>query len=379
MGLKSYKITGLFLLSFHFLTAQVLTIGSSADAVSGTAPIGSSNGQTWNTSNNQWWNGTTYLNWTNDGATDANVNSDGAAILTIEGVINVRNISRIVVPSGSNLGSITFQGGSDGTADSLNINGQINAISGLASRQITFRNASSSPDNYSINGNFSAINFTRLALTNGVRVNATISADLSQSTVGTSTVKLSGADTSNASIQLTNGALLDVSASGMTVNNLRGNFNILNNTANAYVLSVNNLMAGSALDGSGIGAITSDNSNISLTLGAGTHTFELDANANTSDHLSVLSTINLGGTLVVTVLNGMVEIGDTFDLFDGTIAGSFADFSLQDISGLELSWDTSQLVAGGTGVLRVVPESKYFAWMAGLFSIFIVISRRRKN
>lgn len=347
----------------------------------------SANGQLWNTTNGQWWNGTSYQNWDNGGSSDAVFNTDGAAVFTIGGAVSVRNISRSVIAGGSNLGSITFQSGNDGIADALTINGQIDAESDGTVRQVTFRDhitdVGNGIDAFTLNGNFSIINLSRVALTEGVKVNATISVDKNQSTIGNSsaTVKLVGADTSAASIQLLNGSALDVTANS-TVNNLRGSFEITNTKSSAFTLTINNLTIGSALDGSGIGAVSSSTdpnlSDFSVSLGAGTHTFELDADAMTADKLAA-ATIALGGTLVVNILNGVVELGDSFDLFDGTISGNFTNLILADISGLGLSWDTSQLIDGGSGVLTVVPESGFFAAIMSLMAIALVMLRKRYN
>jgi hypothetical protein len=61
------------------------------------------------------------------------------------------------------------------------------------------------------------------------------------------------------------------------------------------------------------------------------------------------SAISLGGTLTVENIGPALHIGDTFDLFDGALSGSFATLALSGY----YTWNTSQLVAGGNGTITV--------------------------
>lgn len=94
----------------------------------------------------------------------------------------------------------------------------------------------------------------------------------------------------------------------------------------------------------GIGTLTAGND---VTL-SGTVVSEL--NAATYDRLDATgSTITLGGTLSVTNIGGLTLVnGTVFDLFDGTLAGSFAAI---DLPGDPSHWNTTQLGAGGEGTL----------------------------
>jgi hypothetical protein len=69
--------------------------------------------------------------------------------------------------------------------------------------------------------------------------------------------------------------------------------------------------------------------------------------------VSGVSTITMGGTLIVTNLSGTFAANDTFKLFNaGTYQGSFASVQIHPASpGAGLTWDTSQLA--GAGILRV--------------------------
>ena len=79
-------------------------------------------------------------------------------------------------------------------------------------------------------------------------------------------------------------------------------------------------------------------------------TMELSGTAQGSgyDHLNVTGTAALGGTLVVTLINGFTPAaGASFDFLDGNTTGSFANISLPPL-GSGLAWDTSQLATNGT-------------------------------
>lgn len=76
-------------------------------------------------------------------------------------------------------------------------------------------------------------------------------------------------------------------------------------------------------------------------------------NIPNSDRLvSTLGTINLGGTLVVTNVGPRLHMGDTFDLFDGALAGGFTTVSLANY----YTWNTNNLTVDGTiSVSGVLP------------------------
>jgi autotransporter-associated beta strand protein len=77
------------------------------------------------------------------------------------------------------------------------------------------------------------------------------------------------------------------------------------------------VQSGAALSpGASIGTLTISNT---LTLQAGSQTFvELNAATGTNDHVRGLTTVNYGGTLVVTNVAGNVIAGQTFKLFSAT-------------------------------------------------------------
>jgi hypothetical protein len=72
------------------------------------------------------------------------------------------------------------------------------------------------------------------------------------------------------------------------------------------------------------------------------------------DHLDILGSAALDGTLKVELLGGFTpEDGQVFDLFDGTLTGQFDDIILPDLAD-GLSWDTGELYTFGQ--ISVTPE-----------------------
>lgn len=72
------------------------------------------------------------------------------------------------------------------------------------------------------------------------------------------------------------------------------------------------------------------------------------------DELSITGNMTQGGTLTVSLLGGFTPAeNDSFDLFDAaSFSGGFSSFSLPNLSGAGLDWDTSSLLT--TGELKVV-------------------------
>jgi autotransporter-associated beta strand protein len=87
---------------------------------------------------------------------------------------------------------------------------------------------------------------------------------------------------------------------------------------------------------------------------SGTTSMEISKTAGTADKVVMSSgTVTLGGNLTVVNLAGALALGDTFDLIDGTIAGTFASFTLPVLPA-GLAWDHSQLAPGGNGTIKVI-------------------------
>jgi len=97
--------------------------------------------------------------------------------------------------------------------------------------------------------------------------------------------------------------------------------------------------------------------------------------AGPSDHIILGGWTTLGGTLDVSLFDGVdPHKGDTFDLFDGTMNGTFQAVNLPELRH-GLAWDTSRLYADGT--VTVVPEPvSLVAGLVGLACIGGYLKRR---
>lgn len=196
----------------------------------------------------------------------------------------------------------------------------------------------------------------------GVMQNGTYSAQiLSITKVGTGTLTLAGANTYSGrttiqdgvlalidngsidystNINIASGKALDVSARvdgtlnlGMAaIQTLRGDGTVRGS------LAVGGL--GTLAPGSSIGTLTVTNT---VTL-YGSVIAEINRAGTPNADKLVAPTIALGGTLVVTNTGARLQVGDTFDLFDGTLSGSFSSIVLPSY----YTWDTSQLEVNGT-------------------------------
>ena len=87
-------------------------------------------------------------------------------------------------------------------------------------------------------------------------------------------------------------------------------------------------------------------------------------------------TMQGGSTLGVTLINGFVpQGGERFDIMDfAGVSGKFGNLSLPALGG-GLSWDTSDLYAGGTIV--VAPEPATLAMV--VFGAAAIAVRRRRR
>jgi len=77
-------------------------------------------------------------------------------------------------------------------------------------------------------------------------------------------------------------------------------------------------------------------------------------NAQNAD-LLVAGAIPMNGILTVVNTGPALQVGDTFNLFDGTMSGAFTATNLPALALINHSWDTSQL--GVSGVITVVSNT----------------------
>jgi autotransporter-associated beta strand protein len=98
-----------------------------------------------------------------------------------------------------------------------------------------------------------------------------------------------------------------------------------------------------------IGTLTI-NSSVVLN-GTSTAVMELNrTNAQNADKLSATS-VAYGGKLIVQNLGTALQGGDTFQLFSGSISGTFASITLPTLPSPNMSWDTSLL--NSSGIIKV--------------------------
>ena len=160
---------------------------------------------------------------------------------------------------------------------------------------------------------------------------------------GTLALGAAGSIPNSTHIILTNTSVLDVtgrSDSTLTLSSgktLRGSGSILGNVTVAS------------------GATVSPGFSIGILAASGTITFqasstnvmELNATTHTNDLITGMISVNYGGRLVVTNLNGTLAAGDTFKLFNaGSYSGAFTSITLPTLSG-NLIW-TNKLTLDGT-------------------------------
>jgi autotransporter-associated beta strand protein len=161
---------------------------------------------------------------------------------------------------------------------------------------------------------------------------------------GTLALGASATIASTPSIQLLNNAALDVSA-------ISGGFTL---GASQTLAGIGNVLGSFNATGTvspgPLGTLTFS-SNLTL---SGTTLMELNrTNVQNADLISA-STLAFGGTLTVTNLGDALLAGDSFQLFSGTISGTFAATNLPALSSTNLYWDTSQL---NSGVIKVAANT----------------------
>jgi autotransporter-associated beta strand protein len=192
----------------------------------------------------------------------------------------------------------------------------------------------------------------------------TLANDVSLTKVGTGTLNLSGASTHTGSTIVSNGVLALIPGTGgdgsiaastlisiaagayLDVTALGNPLLILNGT---QMLQGTGTLRGSA-DCSGAGTIAPGmptgtlTVNTAVNLAGGVALMRLNRDATPNCGKLYSPNITLGGTLMVTNAGGRLQVGDTFDLFDGTLSGSFSSIVLPGY----YTWDTSQVEVNGT-------------------------------
>lgn len=93
------------------------------------------------------------------------------------------------------------------------------------------------------------------------------------------------------------------------------------------------------------------------------------------DAIDATGSILLNGQLKLTLINSFTPaLGNQFDLFDGTLLGSFSSFNFPPLLA-GLYWDTSLLYSNGIVQISLVPEPATLALLAAL----PMLARRRRR
>lgn len=160
-------------------------------------------------------------------------------------------------------------------------------------------------------------------------------------TINSGTLALTGSIDGTPRIQLSGGAVLDVTA-------VSGGFAIGNSQTLAGIGNVSgDVTVNGTVNPGPLGTLNFANS---LAL-SGTAVMELNrTNVQNADLISA-ATLTFGGTLTVTNIGGALQAGDSFQLFSGTITDAFAATNLPALSSTNLVWDTSKF--NSQGILAV--------------------------
>jgi hypothetical protein len=303
------------------LTAMGITIGTQAaeqflgDGIAN--PIVTTGTAEWNSTSNFWLTGNTgsYGTWT-DG-NDANI-VGANPVITISDPVSVININR----SGTQSGRSDYVTTNSGV---LTVNG---TISGSTTRQLNFGAANDASKSMSWGGDItigSGVNRFLLTSVQTIAPNSSITA------ASTKVIRLGSSvstNFSNMAAILTGGTLQNWntgSATDVTIGYLTGNGSL--DVNGSQITTFGTIIPGGS---NTIGSLTGD---MNITLGSGTHIFNISTNNN--DLVGGTGAIVYGGTLELTLEDGKTLAGgETFNLFNGSsYAGSFDSI---DESGLGL-------------------------------------------
>ncbi len=273
------------------------------------------------------------------------------------------------IPDGSGKGSVTL------TNDAVvfDLNGHSDTINGLAvaggspSASFVDNTATNTTSTLTVGAGNAISTFS------GTIQNTGTGAKLNLVKIGTGTFTLGNANTYIGTTTI-NAGTLTLNASGTIANSPLITM-ASNSTFNVTALGGFTLGASQTLVGSGtVSGVTSIDGKIvpagsntvglitfgsALTLN-GTAVLDINKdNTPTADKIKGNSTVALGGTLVVVNSSTTpLASGDTFDLFDGTLSGGFANVVLPTLDS-GLSWNTANLAVNGTVAVEGVGSTPH--------------------
>jgi len=125
-----------------------------------------------------------------------------------------------------------------------------------------------------------------------------------------------------------------------------------------------------------IGGLTNKNT-LTFTPGSSI-TMELDRSLAINADLLAGGTLNFDGLLNITNIGTSLQLGDIFNLFDGTLSGTFASTNLPTL-GAGLGWDFSLFSSQGIISVEAVPEPTTVALFSTAAVAVIWRARRRRS
>ncbi len=322
----------------------------------------------WDSTTTNWLNGSTPYRYADGIAasfddTSAAGNVNLTTVLAPAG-ITVNNSSVAYAFSGT--GRLTGAGGlvKQGSGTLTLANSGVNDFSGA----ITLNGGTLQVGNNDATGSLGSGNLTNNASllfnrTGSLTVGNAISGSGTLTQSGTSTISLTGANTYTGNTVINAGTLAlggsgaipgsaTITIASAAVLNASGRTDGTLALANGQTLSGHGTVLGSLTanvgstvsPGPSVGSLTVANAVILQ----GTTVMKIDKMASANDLLGGATTINYGGTLVVSNLNTALASGESFKLFAaGTYSGAFSSI-VPAIPGRGLAWDTSDLTNSGT-------------------------------
>ena len=340
--------------------------------------------------NNLFFGGSVNLNPNNDitlTTLDTGITfNPGASTFTIIGgairagnITNNSSLAQNIIPSLRLNGTRTIDVGSGGIllgqpVGSTSTSSRTVTKVGVGDLIITGGTANSGGSSYNVLQGALVISNS---LQNTILGSPTASAGVSLGASGTTLRIISGGNvTMSGTITTVSGSSVIINSGALTVSNGVS-------IASGASLSGNGLIKGSTISVSGnmapglngIGALTNRNT-VAFAPGSSI-TLELDRSLAVNADLLSGNLINFDGLLNITNIGTSLQAGDAFNLFDGTLSGTFASTNLPTLDA-GLGWDFSQFSSQGIISVDAVPEPTVAA-LLGTGAVAVVWRARRRR